>query len=322
MDDAWSEYWAAGYSHSCPTTFSTTYYGKSTRRFWRSLITDVSSEDCWLELCCGGGGLIRLLAETSDDISMPRVIGVDLAEVRAPLGRALSHLPATKRSRIQVLEKVNATRMPIEAGSVSVIASQYGFEYVDATGIRRECERVLSPRATLALVLHKERSRLHLVAKAELELIDQALAEGGLLDCCIRAIPFAAASRANAAVGVDAARVRAEYNRAVRMIVGEWLDGPAGECADQLLRSCGNLIAGATPGNVQAAAAQILRIRHAVTRQRERLAALDEAALGVDGIENIEGWLRHIGFSDTFISPLSEDGYEVGWTLISRRNDD
>ena len=317
----WSAYWAEGHAHSCPTTFAA-YYGANTQAFWAEMLGRVQPDDCWLELACGGGGLIELVTQCVPGARMPRVIGVDLAEVKAVVTRRVSRALPEVRARINVVEQVDAASLPLPDASVSYLVSQFGFEYVSREPVQFECARVLAPRASLGLILHKRGSKLHRLALAERAVARAALASDGLLACCRAAIPVARDARAGMLAGDQAARaaqVRERYNAAVRSLLAVAEVSGASEYAEEMLHACSALVTGRDGGAVATALQQLDALCLSTRAQSGRLQALDRAALDSDALAELEGWLSSIGFTSIETSTLYEAGHEMGWTLRSTR---
>lgn len=317
----WSAYWAEGHAHSCPTTFAE-YYGPNTRAFWSASLRHISADECWLELACGGGGLLEFVAQQVPDERMPKVVGVDLASVEATVTRRLATVSAQAQARIRVFERTSATSVPLPDGSVTRLASQFGFEYVEEEPLRAECQRLLAPNSAVALIMHKTGSRLYEQAVAERAIAAAALDPEGLLASSRAAIPVAAAARAKALDGpalANAARVRERYNAAVRVLLAMGEAVGALDYAEELLSECGAMVSGQRALTVPNMLGRLSGLEAATRAQVERLKALERAAMDANKLGRVQAWLGAIGFRSIEVTTLFEAGHEMGWALRSTR---
>lgn len=317
---AWSRYWGSGARHSCPGSFAD-HYGPATQAFWQAQFRALDASDRVLELGCGNGSLIRLLAGAGDN--WPATIdAVDLAELDEGW---LAQVPLALRERVRLHPRTPAANLSLRDATVTQVWSQYALEYFADEACWQSLVRVLAPRAVVAAVVHHRDSHLCRLAQSDAADSEWLLAQDGPLDRAAAMLPWLAlsadgSSRARRDLDPRAAEARQQFN-ATYAAVGERI---AASPFPDLLRDAAERvmrILRAAPASGEAAARQALTaLRADLSDNRLRVTELVSCALDRHGIEAWAQRLRQTGFTVIEIGEIVEQGYLLGWSFAARRD--
>lgn len=314
-----------GHVHSCPTSFGG-FYGPRTQEFWRRQFARLSTSDTVLEVGCGNGALLGYLAGRFSAEMLPKLIGVDAADVRIDWSR-LGITSSAALQRIAIHPGTDCRELPVADSSIHMLASQYAIEYVEPDAVWAEMMRVLASRAVVACVMHQAGSRLAQVARDDLIIGKQALRPGGLLTLAEEMLPYAAQARtsegrARLAVDPQANAVRQSYNTAAQGLQDIASTVAHGDLAAETLEAVTRVLAAATPAGEQGDRERLAVISQHVADQVTRLEALLAAALTAEQLDDLRRRLVGAGFTQTTTSSLTEGEHTIGWTLEARRGYD
>jgi SAM-dependent methyltransferase len=316
---AWSRYWRSGVRHSCIGSFDD-HYGAGTQGFWRERFASIGAQDRVLELGCGNGSLIRFLNRVGGQ--WPASINaVDLADLDAGW---LGELEPDRKGRVHLHPRTLASALPLADASVTQIFSQYALEYFADDDTWRELDRVMAPRATVALIAHHRDSHVCRLAQAERADADWLLCVDGPLDCAAALLPWLAMStdpgaRAQRAADPLASLAKQAFNARFAEL-GERI--AAAEFPD-LLRDTAEGVMGilqrVARGMRGSAADELHALRAGLTDNRLRVGELVDCALDRDGIEDWCRRLHKLGFTQTTVDEIREQHYLFGWSLVASR---
>lgn len=314
--EAWTRYWATGARHSCTGSFED-HYGAGTQAFWTAQFRRMGANDRVLELGCGNGSLIRLLARDGPEVWPAIIDAVDLAQLDS---RWLQGLDTVLRGRVRLHAGVSAATLPIPDGVVTRVFGQFALEYFASEVVWKEIERVVAPRAEIALIVHHRDSRPFAVALAERAHCDWLLQPEGALEQAERILPLvaekAAPGRSANARQAEAARVR--FNAVFAALGERAAQSPFGDILHETALGVMRILSGAS-GREPEAREALCELRRKVEDNRLRVAELVEHALDGDAAVLWVEQLRRSGFAEVELGELVESGYLFGWRLHARR---
>ena len=313
-DAGWSRYWAAGHEHSCPTSFEG-FYGPALRAFWQRQAAGLGPDDVVVDLGCGNGGLLRFLLAQFPPGRAPMLHGVDAADLRP------GWLPGLAGTNVRLHARTRFDATPLKAGSVSLAASLFGFEYGVSDAAWQELFRILRPRARVAFVLHKRGSRLDAVAADELLVGRAALAPDGVLAAAHGLVPYLGqaateAGRAALRANRDAEAARERFNAATEALLGlaQLLNhgGYVHDILGAVTRAMGEPPVALLPSRLDG-------LREDLAEHLARLEALRASALDDGGAGAIRARLQAGGFAMAEPATIAEQDYEMGWIVEGTR---
>lgn len=314
---AWSRYWAAGHEHSCPTSFEG-FYGPQLQAFWRRQAAALGPDDLALDLGCGNGALLRFLWSQFSPDRVPRLVGVDAADLRSNW----LHGPIARR--VTVHARAPFEGLPLADASVSLAASLFGIEYGASEGAWAELQRVLRPRSRVAFVLHKQGSRLDAVAADDIVVCRAALAPDGILELAHSVVPYIVlatteAGRAALRTDRDAEAARARFNAATDALVDLSQLLRHGEYAHDILGAVNRVLTGAGAGLGAVIGQRLDTLRGSIEDHLARITALRASALDPAALAAMRELLGRAGFSLAEPATIAEQGHEMGWVLEGER---
>jgi SAM-dependent methyltransferase len=311
---SWSRYWAAGHEHSCPTSFDG-FYGPQLQAFWARQTRGLGAADTVLDLGCGNGALLRFLRAQFAPEQAPRLHGVDAAALRPGL--------QAESAGIVFHERTSFRALPLDAGSVALVASQFGIEYDNSDDAWREVLRVLRPAARIALVVHKRGSHLDAVAADEL-VIGRAALDSDVFGRAVALLPYVKRARSDADRAALAADPAAEAARTAFNAACDGLTGMAdllrhGGYAHDILGAVSEVLASVAAGATAGAWDRLEAFRQGVADHAQRVAALRDSALDDAGLARLRQRLLTAGFTLADAATLSESESEMGWIIEGQR---
>jgi ubiquinone/menaquinone biosynthesis C-methylase UbiE len=165
--DHWSLYWAGGALTSLPQDFSANYDGEI-QQFWARQFATVPAGGRILDVCTGNGAIALLAADATRSLERaPEILAVDAAAIN-PAGVA-ERFPE-RQAAIRAIDFIDRTPfedLDLEAGSVDLIASQYGIEYCDLDRAAAKVFELLRTGGRMAMVCHSVSSDMLKTMEAE-----------------------------------------------------------------------------------------------------------------------------------------------------------
>lgn len=174
----WARLWKTGVLHSCAQGI-TGNYDREISRFWNRQFDALSDGDTVVDIGTGNGA-IPLLALSSARARGIRldIHGVDLADIDPPLD-----VPGDPQrySGIRFHPRTSMTALPFAGGTVSLLCSQFAFEYAPRAEAAAEVLRVIGQRGRAAMIVHSADSVIAETTEAQLQASRWLLHESGLL---------------------------------------------------------------------------------------------------------------------------------------------
>lgn len=174
-EGAWEEYWRVG----AITTFGDkpTYQGEL-RRFWLDFLDGCAPGDVLLDLGSGNGAIEEIIWRFCEEHDRPLTVhAVDSAKL-SPRIKPGKDSPCT----IIWHPETRNEDTGLSAASVNGVVGNFGFEYGDIPQTVREIARVILPGGRCRFLMHHAESVIMLDTRAEIAVLEQALAADGLFD--------------------------------------------------------------------------------------------------------------------------------------------
>lgn len=162
----WSNYWQGRAAGKTGEVFAGVGVETSDElhQHWRDVFANCA-DGTVLDLACGAGSVIRHAAAAG----LADLIGLDFSPAA---------IAATRQSCPDLLGLVaSADVLPLADASVSMVASQFGFEYADRKRAAREVHRVLKPGGRFSAIVHLKNGAIDRECRghlARLEAITQS----------------------------------------------------------------------------------------------------------------------------------------------------
>lgn len=318
--DAWSGLWRTGTLHSCCTSIRGNYDG-AIADFWDARFAPLGPGATIVDIGTGNGAVPLLARQHAAARGIGFDIhGTDLADIDPVRwvdgGQALF-------SGIRFHPGTPATSLPFADGGVSLLTSQYAFEYsrpMEATVA--EILRVTIPHGRIAMVVHGWDSVIARVGRLQAEACTLLLQDGGIFD---RAAEMAGVlgSIAGGARGdrippdPAAERVRQAFNHASGQLF-EHLDAvPEAVVLDKAVHCVRNALHIAR-SDVPGALRCLDQGRESIRGEQARLADLEDAVMDLASLQRLQAMLHEGGFSRVDVAPLDlRAGVRMGWTVVA-----
>lgn len=315
---SWSQFWASG--------SLTAFYGQSDNyspefiAFWRDVLAE--PVDRIIDLGCGNGALTWIVDEiVNQPEATTEICGIDLA--------VIDPFAALKKDRrdypkVSFLGETSISAMPFETDSVDVAVSQYGIEYSDIASVLPELERVLKPKATLALIMHDEQSAILSSMGYTARGIEFLFQSGGYYDGLFRLDKVQ-----NKKKNVKKLQADPGYRKTVRKLqrIKRSVEGfppPLRDFLMQHIMGTNRLFAKGLPLKSQNRRHLIKKRRRLLEGTLTRYSELTQAALSRAQYENLIGQVEQAGFtlvqSGNFMHRIdSKTTTNMGWILVAER---
>ncbi|MEL7373866.1 MAG: class I SAM-dependent methyltransferase, partial [Pseudomonadota bacterium] len=178
--EEWARFWARGTVTTFEGHFSGNY-DQEIAEFWHQALEPLDDGACVVDLATGNGAVALLMAAWARTQNRSLAItGVDYAAVDPEQVRAARPELAADLDAITLIGGTPLEATTLDAGSVDLVSSQYGYEYGDTAAGSREIARILRPGGRLAMILHHSDSAI-------LQQAQEGLAQ---LDFCINKTDF------------------------------------------------------------------------------------------------------------------------------------
>ncbi|HMB38797.1 MAG TPA: class I SAM-dependent methyltransferase [Wenzhouxiangellaceae bacterium] len=305
----WSEYWQGGSATTFGAGRFEQHYDDTVESFWRERVAALPDDTRIVDLGCGNGAVVAMLAKFADQLDRRwTLIGVDAADVQAGKVIALSNL---ERAHIEILSRTPMESTGIEAASVDLVAGTFGLEYGDPAGTIAELTRITRPGGGVAAIFHHPDSAVSVQARENVRAVDRLLDElrfPQLIAAIVR-------SRFGQRPGPDDA-AEAE----VATIVSELEAGGPGSYPLQVAR---HFLSAAEPqgGILDDRLRFVEQFTRSLQAWRDRMNDMAEATMDAPQFERWLGQLRAGGFSNLDVGTLRHShGGLLGRTLVARRD--
>lgn len=296
--------WRTRVLQSCSTSALENYQG-AVHRFWQARFAALADGDVVVDIGTGNGAVALLAVQHAFSRGIRlQVHGVDRADVdplRLPAWQALPH------DAVHFHPKVACEQLPLADSSVTLLSSQYAFEYMDGDAMRAEVLRVLAPGGCAALVMHSSDSVVSATLQQQLRAYERVLGDGGIFELCMAAI-----DRGDVPPAQDT-----PIGREVQALIALGAELPLADVLRQALRCVrdGLLRAEHEPGPARATLNENLV---ALRAQWQRQVDLQRAISTPAQLQALAQRFEASGCT-TELAPLDEvDGQRLGWTLLVR----
>lgn len=148
---AWSNYWVTGYK-STFTGHEDSGFFIELSEYWKKQFIALDDGARIVDLGCGNGSVSAIAAECSD--KSLDIIAVDYAAVER------SSSVFKQYPNIEIRDNTNIEKTGIDASSVDLCVSQFGFEYAECTDASVEAHRILKSGGKLIAVVHHRQSQI------------------------------------------------------------------------------------------------------------------------------------------------------------------
>lgn len=303
--------------HSCASGI-TGNYDREILDFWLGQIATLSDDDMLVDVGTGNGAIPLLALDNARQrgISL-RIHGVDLADIDPVADIADG---ASKFDGIQFHPGTSMTALPFGDGSVSLLCSQFAFEYAPRAESADEILRVIGTEGTAAMIVHSTDSVIATVAEAQRLGCRWLLSESNLLPAASRllgAMVGAASREARAALARDPAAesARHAFNDAASKLMSQIEGNPSAELLQQTAQRISTLLAHPFATHDEADAA-ISSLRTWIEDEQQRLLLMQAAALDQQSLDDAVRLLGASGLAVRTGRLLYGGDTCMGWTIV------
>ena len=316
---AWDRYWAHGNLHSFSQVTAGNYSGPI-GAFWARQFDRVGDRACVVDIATGNGAVALLALDAADRAGRAPVIhGTDIAAIE-PARQLTDPALRERAARIHFHPRTPAEGLPFETGSVDLACSQFGLEYSDLQRSLPELGRIVIEGGRVALILHHARSGAVQAARSEAAQAAFVLDDARLY-ARARQLLRALADMGNrwrppgAKLPAKAAKKRDALDKAVARIRASADDTPDPTVMRGALNYVDEVMAMTERIGPARALDWLEEARQRIAAMRERLQAMQHAALDEAGMERFGECLTAAGFQPPAIDTLVEpNGPLLGWT--------
>lgn len=302
--------------HSLAGTFDANY-GGAIGDFWHEVAHSLPLNASLLDLATGNAPLPRLLLGQRPDL---RIDAIDAADIAPDWPIPAGAMPP------RIHPRTSCEALPFADASFDLVSTQYGIEYSNLALSIAEIARVLQPNGRLAAIIHSADSRIAEVTRDELKHTRLILAPAAALDSIEAMIPLMAVAGTNEGrqkLNADpAARItRDNFNAAMSGVQEAIKQATAPDLLLEFLQwAPQTLNFAATTGDASAALQKYHIYRQQLEDASERYRALLSAALGSTEQDHLIKLLGDNGLRTEGCSPLNQNGYSLGISLVARRS--
>lgn len=313
---AWSRLWKTGVLHSCSKAFHGNYEG-AIEKFWSSQFETMTNGEILVDIGTGNGAIPLLAFESAKNSGISiEIHGIDIAEISP-----LSNIPDEISRSIHFHPGVSATNLPFEDGSVSLLTSQYAFEYMPREECIAESKRALGDHGKISFVMHSEDSLISSTSLVQLSeyrylfddsnIFAHAIEMANVIASAHNAIPPARSGR----ILIPEA-VRSHFNERARGLMDRLIQSDQSTA----LRTAAHHIQRAlrTAQESAPAAELILEQTEAILKDEyTRLTHLRSATMTLDDMRSLRDSFE-TSSRRLSLSPMDmNEGVRMGWTLSS-----
>jgi SAM-dependent methyltransferase len=286
------------------------------RDFWREKFIDLADGSHVLDIATGNGAIAVLAAEVARDTGKKLVISAtDLAAINKDVSG--DDDAVALRASVNFRSHTPCEKQPFQDNSISLVTSQFGFEYSDITRTIREARRILKPGGRFIAISHHADSSLIKAAAIELKVYAHALGELDVFGA-LRELFDALGTLDGTPETLKKASENAKpYSQKVNEVMNQFRSRyPTEECAEEIVGTVGHLAQGAgAVGHKERLAAVDLAsddFRCAEARLRDMVTA----ALDQEQVDSFTLIAREAGFESVHCLTLyGAAGELVGWQI-------
>lgn len=295
MQDPWTLYWQADRLDSADAVQSTTDYAPI-KAWWRELALQLDTRPDVLDLATGNGTVPASLLDANADLNITAVDRADIDPVRY----------LTEPGPLQAVNfkgQVDICSLPFDDESFDAVTSQFGIEYAPQAPSIAEAARVLKHGGQMQFLLHCDDSQIVLPARRRCAEMNALLAERGVL-LCLRS--FVAGEH-------DETELES-VGKAHLQAAGDHTQGITG----QIYTGVNQVVGFVQQGDRRAAAELCETMVLRLTADRDRLLALEAAAMDKTGFEALISKIEAAGVSADVAGALcanegGDDEFKIGW---------
>jgi ubiquinone/menaquinone biosynthesis C-methylase UbiE len=301
MQDPWTLYWQADRLDSADAVQSTTDYAPI-KAWWCELALQLNTGSGVLDLATGNGTVPASLLDANADLN---ITAVDRADID-PL-RYLADPGPLQTVRFQ--GQVDICSLPFDDESFDAVTSQFGIEYAPQDAAIVEAARVLKHGGQLQFLLHCDDSEIVQPARRRRAEMTALLAEDSVLPCLRSFIAGERDETELESVGKTHLAAARDHTQGI---------------TGQIYTGVNQVVGFVKQGDRRAAAELCETMVLRLTADRDRLLALEGAAMDEAGFEAFIGKIAAAGVSVDVASALSanegaDDEFKIGWKYRGRK---
>lgn len=310
---AWSNYWVTGYE-STFTGHENSDFFIELSEYWRSEFLALENGARIVDLGCGNGSVSAIAAECSEkDLD---IIAVDYAAVER------SSDVFKKHSNIEIRDHTNIEKTGIDASSVDLCVSQFGFEYADRAEAALETHRILKSGGKLIAVIHHRQSeiaqscmsthkQIGLCYRSELTVVSRSLLER---------LKELETTNQDKKSDQTALGISAEFNKIAGRVYDYGSRMPDMEYIKYYLNELSSLFSDKAENlNFSEKSAIIEAVEENARNYQLRMEAMLRASLDEENIKHLESCLRDTGLNVEESSIVENDQKLFAWRVIATK---
>ena len=310
LQAAWSGYWRAGHTESCPGEEASL---APLVAVWRGFFSAFCDGAKLLDIATGGASVVRLALQTAEadgkSFAIDGIDVADLSKVRSALNPG--------RSVVRLASGVDAGALPFPDACFDGVCSQFGVEYADVPAACREAVRVMRAGARGLFVIHHRESAITSAAVARLAAYRAVFAN----DDAYRAGRKVFELYARRAPGVQILDAEGKFRRAVRDLEARLRTDAAYGTAHEIVAFLNDI--SKSPQIFQPADAlkRIAVAEREVSGWALRQQAQIDSARDSTGIGQVSRWLSEAGASPQPPVLIAHDGEVLAWQCAFEKRD-
>ena len=321
----WSQFWNRDTITTFLRQFNTNYDGEFAD-FWNARFEHLRSGALVVDLATGNGAIALLAREYATEHGKSfEIIGIDSAEIDPATVLAKHGDLKLLLQGIEFRSSVHLEATGLNADSVDLLTSQYGFEYADMGAGIAEAWRVLKAGGRMALIVHHSESTVVDRAREGLDQVQFCLQKEEI-DKRVAALTKIMGSavtpedRRALKSNPKAETLRRKLNASLARIKERSKryhdsEGFMGVMVPNLLR----VFSEYKEASVTQKLKHVKDVRAAFDAYRERMADLAGAALSPTQFDSLVGQCEAAGFLIDTRGLLHYSGDLMGWTLELRK---
>lgn len=310
---AWSNYWVTGYK-STFTGHENSGFFIELSEYWKEQFNSLNDGARVVDLGCGNGSVSALAADCAD--KGLHIIAVDYAAVEK------SSSVFKQYPNIEVRDHTNIEKTGIDASSVDLCVSQFGFEYADRVDAAIEAHRILKVGGKLIAVVHHRQSKISqscvsthkqigLCYRSRLTEISRKL---------IRRLRKLEKTNRDNQKDETAIKTSAEFNKVAGAVYDHGSRLPDMEYVKYYLHELSSLFSQkGRQLNFSKKMAIIDAVEENARNYQLRMEAMLKASLDKEDVRHLEQSLRRTGLDVDEISVVEHDHQIFAWRVIATK---